>query len=137
MAVNTILDFKNLEILRLDGKEGQTESPCQILSKSAKPRQRYGNFFIFQAGGRRRLGFVKFQICNSWAAPEGRNASPCQIWSKSVKTRRRYGEFSIFQDGGRRHLGFLNFQTFTVGRLKRVELHWLTRVELHRRAKFG
>ena len=55
---------------------------------------------IFQDGGRRHLGFRKFQIFNGWDAQEDRSASACQILSKSLKTRLRYGNFSIFQDGG-------------------------------------
>jgi len=67
---------------------------------------RYDDFLIFQDGGRRHLGFLKFETFNGRTAQEGRNAPPCQIWLKSVKTRGRYGDFSIFQDGVRRHLGF-------------------------------
>ena len=58
------------------------------------------DFSIFQDGGRRHLGFFKFQIFNGRTAQEGGNASPCQIWSKSVNWRPRYCDFSIFQDGG-------------------------------------
>jgi len=93
-------------------------------------RQRYGNFSIFQDGGRRHVGFLKFQIFNSRTAQEGLNASSCQIWSKSVKLLPRYRDFSIFQDSGCRHLGFfLNFKLLTVGQVKTAELR--------RRAKFG
>jgi len=70
---------------------------------------RYVDFSIFQDGGRRHLGFFKFQAFNGRTAQEGRNALPCQIGSKSVKPRRRSDNFSIFQDGGRRRLAFLNF----------------------------
>ena len=105
--------------------------PCQIWLKSVKTRPSYGDFTIFQDGGRRHLGFFKFQTFNGRTAQEGRSASPCQIWSKSVKTRRRYSDFSIFQDGGRRHLGFYfsNFKFLTVARLRNAELR--------RHAKFG
>jgi len=41
-------------------------------------------FFDFSLGGRRHLGFFKFEIFNGVAAQECRTASPCQIWSKSV-----------------------------------------------------
>jgi len=57
-------------------------------------------FLIFQDGGCRHIGFLKFKIL------EGQTASLCQISSKSFEPRPRYGHFSIFQDGGRRHLGF-------------------------------
>jgi len=112
---------------------------------------------VFQDGGRRHLGLIKFQTFNGRTAPEARAALACQIWSKSVKTRRSYGEFSIFQYGGRRHLeflkfwtahkgrnaspwifGFLKFQTFN-GRTAQDGQAALTciRVEMRRRAKFG
>jgi len=35
--------------------------------------------FFFQDGGRRRVGFLKFEIFNGRSAQEGRTASPCQI----------------------------------------------------------
>ena len=41
-------------------------------------------FLIFQDGGRRHLGFVKFQIFNSRGGQEARTASLCQISSKSL-----------------------------------------------------
>jgi len=84
-----------------NAQDGRAASSCQIWSKSVKLRPRYGDFSIFQAGGRHHLGFFKFPIFNGRTAQEGRNASPCQICSKSVGTRPRYGDFSIFQDGGR------------------------------------
>jgi len=79
----------------------QYASLCQISRRSVKPFWRYGGFSIFQDGGRRHLGFWKFQIFNGWDAQKGRTASTCQILSKSLKPRLRYGDFSIFQDGGR------------------------------------
>ena len=47
-------------MLLLCGLEGRTASSCQISSKSVQPRLKYGNFSIFQDGGRRHLGFSKF-----------------------------------------------------------------------------
>ena len=67
---------------------------------------------IFQDGGRRHLGFLKFQIFNGRNGYKGQTASSCQISSISVEPRPRYGDFSIFQDDGCRHLGFLKFQIF-------------------------
>jgi len=81
--------------------KAQYASPYQISRKSVKPFRRYGQFSIFQDGGRRHLGFWKFRIFNGWDAQKGRTASVCQILAKSLKTRLRYGDFSIFQDGGR------------------------------------
>jgi len=52
-------------------QEGRTASPCQIWSKSVKPRPRYGNFFIFQDDGRRHLGFLRCEFFSRWTAQEG------------------------------------------------------------------
>ena len=100
---SAILDFQKLEISTSSPirRQAQYASPYQISRRSVKPFRRYGRFSIFQDGGRRHLGFWKFQIFNSCDAPERRTASACQILSKSVKPRLRYGDFSIFQDGGR------------------------------------
>ena len=35
---------------------------CQISSKSVKPGPKHGDFSIFQDGGRRHVGFSKFQV---------------------------------------------------------------------------
>jgi len=48
---------------------------------------------IFQDGGRRRFGFLKFETFDGRMAQEGRTAMPCQIWSKSVTPQPRYGSF--------------------------------------------
>ena len=37
---------------------------CQIMLKSLQPRPRYGDFLISQDGGRRHVGFLKFQFFN-------------------------------------------------------------------------
>ena len=76
--------------------EGRTASPCQLSSKSVKPRPRYGDFSIFQDGGRRHLGFLKFPIFNGRNGLEGRTAPACQTSSKSLKQRLRYNNLSIF-----------------------------------------
>jgi len=62
--------------------------------KTVKPRRRYNDFS--KDGGRRHLGFFKFEIFNGPTALDGRTASPCQARFKSVKPRPRYGDFSIF-----------------------------------------
>jgi len=83
------LAFIKLQIFNgRDAQEGYTASPCQILSKSLKPRLRYGDFSISKDGGRRHLGCLKLQIFNRKNTQEGQAASPCQISSKS-----RYGDF--------------------------------------------
>jgi len=92
-----------------DGQECRTTRPCQISSKLLETRPRYCDLLIFQDGGRRHLGFWKFEILNGRGGLEGRTASLCQISSKSVKPRSKYGYFEIFQYGGRRHLGFSKY----------------------------
>ena len=52
-------------------------------------------FFDFLYGGRRHLGFSKFQIFNGRKVQEGPTASLCQISSKSLKTRPRYVSWNI------------------------------------------
>jgi len=42
-------------------QEGETASPCQISSKSVKPRPEYGDFSIFQYGSCHHHGFSNFQ----------------------------------------------------------------------------
>ena len=54
-------------------------------------------FLISKDGGRRHVGFSKFQIVNGRKGQEGRSASVCQISSKSLKLRPKYGDFSIFK----------------------------------------
>jgi len=49
-----------------------------------KLRSKYGDFSIFQDGGRRHLGFSNFVNFNNRNAQEGQTASPCRISSKSV-----------------------------------------------------
>jgi len=55
-------------------------------------------FFDFQHGGRRHLGFSKFEFFNGQNGQDGRTASLCQISSKSFELRPNYGDFLIFQD---------------------------------------
>jgi len=52
---------RRLEILTVGTfKGGEAVSLCQISPKSVKPRPKYGDFSIFQDGGRRHLGFSQF-----------------------------------------------------------------------------
>ena len=50
---------------------------------------RYGDFSIFQDGGRRHLGFSNFVNFNNRKAQEGQTALPCQISSTSVICKNR------------------------------------------------
>jgi len=73
-----------------NGQECQTASACQLLWRCVQPSPRYGDLSTFQDGGRRHLGFLKFEIFNGRTAQGRRTASPCQIWSKSAKLRPTY-----------------------------------------------
>jgi len=109
-----------------NGKEGQTASPCQILSKSIKPSRSYGIFQFFKMTASAILDFqilevltvrtLKrpemrhlakwrfFDFSNIAAAAildfrnfkDGRTASPCPNSAKSVKLSPRYGDFFDF-----------------------------------------
>ena len=81
--------------------------------KSLERRPRYGNFYIFQDGSRRHVGFLKFYIFNGRKGQEGQSASVCQISSKSLELRPIYGFFFYFSSG-RRHLGFSKFEILNV-----------------------
>jgi len=72
MLAAAILDFFRSQICDgPNGHEVRTASPGQRSFKSLKLWRRYGDFSIFQDGGRRHFGFLKFQIFNGWDAQEG------------------------------------------------------------------
>jgi len=57
------------------GEERQNESPCRISRRSIMPLLRYGDFYIFQDGGRHHLGFSKCENLRGRKGQKGRNAS--------------------------------------------------------------
>jgi len=69
---------------------------------------------IFQDGGRRHLGFSKFQFFNGRNGQEGRTTSACQISSKSVERRPRYGYFQFLKMAAAATLDLWNFKFLTV-----------------------
>jgi len=73
--------------------------------KIVNPLLRYGDFSIFQDGGRPPSWIFKIAILNVLWHKKCQCASPCQISSKSVKWLRTYCDITVFQNGGRRHLG--------------------------------
>ena len=95
MAAAANLDFENFKFLTVGMVRSfeMLNRASRISSKSVKPRSKYGDFSIFQDGGRRHLGFWKFQIFHGLGDLEGRTASSCQISSKSVKPRSKYDYF--------------------------------------------
>jgi len=84
--------------------------------KSAQPRSRYRDLSIFQDGGRRHIGFLKFQIFNSRNGQDVRTASVCQISSKALEPRPRCGVFGFFKMAAAAILDFQNFEFLSVGR---------------------
>jgi len=63
MAAAAMLDLLKFQIYNSQtGQEVRSVPPCQNLWRWVKPLSRYGDFSIFHDGGRRHLGFLKFQI---------------------------------------------------------------------------
>jgi len=61
IAAAAILDFWNFKFLTIATfKKDELRHWAKCCSKSLKPWRRYGNFSIFQYGGRRHLGFSNF-----------------------------------------------------------------------------
>jgi len=58
-------------------------------------------FYCFQVGGRRHVGFSKIQLLNGWYAWETKSAYTCQMLSRLANPLLRYGNSSIIQDGSR------------------------------------
>jgi len=103
---------------------------CKISWQSVKPLSRYGDFSIFQNGGRRHLWFFS----NFKFLTVGRLRRPiCVGIINMVEIGQNEAEISrffyFFQMAAAAILDFSNFKFLTVGRLKRAELR--------RRAKFG
>ena len=76
MAAAAILDFQNLKFLTF-GKVKRVKlrnyaKYCRNRLLEPWPRDR--DFSNFQDGGRRHVGFLKFQIFNGWDDQEGRTA---------------------------------------------------------------
>ena len=73
VEISHVLDFskwrpslswikKNLMFNGPTRQDGRTASLRQISTKSLQSRPRYGDFSIIQDGGRRHVGFSKFEI---------------------------------------------------------------------------
>ena len=95
---------RHLEFLKVGNFSSRSGSGAHCASYAKfreEPFRRYGRFSIFQDGGRRHLGFWKFQIFNGWDAQKGQTASACQIFVKIAQTVAEIWRFLIFHDGGR------------------------------------
>jgi len=60
------------------------------------PLLRYGDFSIFQNGGRHHLGFYNFEISSVGTVSKVKLRHRAKISWRSVKPLMRYGDFSIF-----------------------------------------
>ena len=92
----------------------------------------YGDFSIFQDGGRRHLGFLIFLIFNGGNGQECRTTLLCQILSKSLKSRSRYRNFGFFKMAAAVILDFKIFTFLTVGDAKKVESLHCVKFRLNR-----
>jgi len=104
-------------------------SPCQIQSKSLKPRPRYGDFSIFKDGGRHHLGFLNFENLTDGKGQgvELRHSAKfCRNWSNCG---RHMAIFRFCKMAAAAILDCQNLKLLTVERLQRAELR--------HRAKFG
>ena len=91
-------------------------SSCTIMPNFVKIGQtvfEISQFFIFQNGGRRHLGFQNSHIFG-WQGLEGRDASSCQISLQWDNLLQKYRDFSIFQDGSRLHFGLYKLSNFII-----------------------
>ena len=65
MAAAAILDLQNFKFLTVvTVKRFEMRHVAKFRKKSVKLRPTYGDLSIFQDGGCRHLGFLKFQIFN-------------------------------------------------------------------------
>jgi len=96
MTAAAILDFQNLKLLTFGKfKRVELRNHAKFCRNRSNGWRDIAIFANFQDGGRRQVGFLKFQIFNSRKGQEGRNESVCQITSKSVEPRPRYVKFNI------------------------------------------
>ena len=91
-------------------------------TRSVDPLLRYGDFSIFQNGGRPPCCILKIAILNVLWHKECQCASPRQISSKLVKWLSRYCDLSVFQNGGPTILDFKKFKFLRAGMFERPNL---------------
>jgi len=80
MTATAILDFWNFKFLMV-GTVKKVEVCHQAKFHKNRLSRGYGDFYIFQYGGHRHLGFSEFHLFNSQNGQEDRTASLCQIVS--------------------------------------------------------
>ena len=115
MAAAAILDFWNFKFLTVAMVKRVELRHHAKFVEIAQTAAEIWPFYDFQDGGRRHLGFSKFQIFNGGDGQEGRTTSPCQISLKSAQTRPKYSIYRFFKMAAAIILDFKNFKFLTVG----------------------
>ena len=106
-----------------DAQEGQTASACQILSKSLKPRLRYGDFSIFLRWRPSAiLDFQKLQISTSGPVRRPKMRHRTKFREDRSNRSGDMADYRFFKMAAAAILDFGNFKFLTVGTLKSVEL---------------
>jgi len=91
---------------------GQTATRAELRHRARFRRNRSNrgrDMAIFQDGGRRHLGFLKFRIFNGQNGQKGQTAFIMPNFVEIAQTAAEIWQFFDFQDGGRRYLGFEKF----------------------------
>ena len=83
--------------------EAQYVSPYQISRRLVKQFRRYGRFSIFQDGGRRHFGFLKFQNFKRLKRSRGSNCVCMQNFVEIAQTAAEIWRFLDFLDPQKAH----------------------------------
>jgi len=90
MAAAAILDWQNFKFLTIGTvKRFEVHHRAKLRQKSVELQPRYCDFSIFQDGGRRHLGFLKFETFNGSERSKGLN---CTIVSNFVEIAQNAAE---------------------------------------------
>ena len=85
MTAAAILDFQHLKFLTFGTvKRVELRNHAKLCRNRSNRGRDIAIFLNFQDGGRRHVGFLKFQIFNDRKGQVCRSASVCQISSKSL-----------------------------------------------------
>ena len=137
MATAAILDFSNFKIFNgRTALDVRNASPCQIWSKSVKTRRRYGDFSIFQDGGRRHLGFFfKFQLLTVRRLKRVELCRRAKFGQNRSNRSRDMAIFRFLKMAAAAILDFSNFNFLTVGRHNGAELRRLAKYGRNRQKR--
>ena len=106
-----------------DAQESRTASACQILSKSIKPRMRYGDFSIFSRWRSSAiLDFQMLEISTSGPVPRPNIRHRTKFREDRSNHSGDMADIRFFKMAAAAILDFGNFKFLTVGTLKSDEL---------------